>query len=259
MFNLASKVLFLFIDPPALILILLVIAWIARRRFTRIFPGTLAATLLLFYLLACPKASEWLVSTLEDQYRDNGIANAPAAPAIVVLGGALNMPSGSHSLAEITSSSDRLLEALRLYRVGKAPLIVASSGDNPLLSKAGNMHNAEAMRSILEEWGAPSSAILVEDASINTRENALFTRSLLEQRGIGRVLLVTSAIHMPRAASAFRKVGFDVFPVPGDFLTGWEEQRALFNWFPSSTAMANSRDAIHEWLGLWVYRLRGWS
>jgi uncharacterized SAM-binding protein YcdF (DUF218 family) len=219
----------------------------------------LAATMLLFYLLACPGMSEWLVRTLEDQYPDHGVARVPEAPAIVVLGGALNMPSDSHSSVEINSSSDRLLEALRLYRAGKASLVVVSSGGNPLFSKARNMHVAEAMRSILEEWGVPSSAILAEDASIDTRQNALFTRRLLEQRGIGRVLLVTSAIHMPRAASAFRKVGFDVVPVPADFLTGWEEQTALFNWFPSSTAMANSRDAIHEWLGLWVYRLRGWS
>ena len=259
MFNLASKVLFLFIDPPALILILLIVAWVAQNRRPRFFSGILAATILLLYLLACPKTSRWLVSTLEDQYRDNGIANVPAAQAIVVLGGSMKMPNGSHLLAEVTNSSDRMLEALRLYRAGKAPMIVPSGGDDPLLPNARNLHEADEMRTILEEWGVPESAILVEDGSINTRENALFSHRLLEQRGIERVILVTSAIHMPRAASTFRRVGFDVVPVPADFLTGWEEQASIFDWFPSSGALANSKEAIHEWLGLWVYRMRGWS
>jgi uncharacterized SAM-binding protein YcdF (DUF218 family) len=259
MFNLASKVLFLFIDPPTLILILLIVAWVVRNRRPRIFSGILAATILLLYLLACPKTTRWLVSTLEDQYHDDGIANVPVAQAIIVLGGSLKMPHGSHPLAGITNSSDRMLEALRLYRAGKAPMLVLSGGDDPLFPKARNLHEADEMRAILEEWGVPESAILVEDGSINTRENALFSHRLLEQRGIERVILVTSAIHMPRAASSFRRVGFEVVPIPADFLTGWEEQVSIFDWFPSSSALANSKDAIHEWLGFWVYRMRGWS
>jgi uncharacterized SAM-binding protein YcdF (DUF218 family) len=259
MFNLASKVLFLFIDPPALILILLVWAWICRKRRPRVFLSTYASAILLLYLLACPATSAWLVGTLENQYRDNGVVDVPAAQAIVVLGGSLNMPSEAHRLVGITNSSDRILAALRLYRAGKAPLVVLSGGDSPLLPKARNLHEADEMREILEEWGVPETAILVEGGSINTQENALFTRKLLEPRGIGRVILVTSAIHMPRAAATFRKVGFDVVPSPADFLTGWEKQMAFFNCFPSSGALVNSSNAIHEWLGLWVYRLRGWS
>jgi uncharacterized SAM-binding protein YcdF (DUF218 family) len=259
MFNLASKVLFLFIDPPAFILILLIWAWVARKRRPRVFAGMFSSAIILLYMLACPTTSSWLVGTLENQYRDNGVVNVPAAQAIVVLGGALNMPSEAHRQAEITNSADRMLEALRLYRAGRAPLVVLSGGDSPLLPKARMMHEADEMRAILEEWGIPDAATLVEDGSINTRENALFTHKLLAQRGIGQIILVTSAIHMPRAVATFRKVGFDVVPVPADFLTGWEKQRAVFNWLPSSGALADSSNAIHEWLGIWVYRMRGWS
>jgi uncharacterized SAM-binding protein YcdF (DUF218 family) len=259
MFNFASKVLFLFVDPSGLILLLLVIALIVRRRRPKVFLGTYIVAILLFYYLSCPAASQWMLTTLEVQYPDMGVSREPIAQAIVVLGGSLNMPSGSHPLSGITNSSDRMLEALRLYRAGKAPLIVVSGGDNPLLAKARNEHEADQMRSLLEEWGVPDSAIVVEDRSIDTHENALFTRELLEPRGIGHVLLVTSAIHMPRAAATFRKVGFDVIPVPADFLTGWERSFSIFDWFPGTGALRDSSNAMHEWLGFWVYRFRGWA
>ena len=110
----------------------------------------------------------------------------------------------------LTNTSDRLLKAFRLYRAGKARLIVVSGGDNPLLAKARTEHHAEEMRNISEEWGVPDSAILVEDSSINTRENALFTRKLLADEGIQNIILVTSALHMCRAAATFRKVEFKV-------------------------------------------------
>jgi len=258
MFNLASKVFFLFVDPPALILILLVFGWVVGRRRPRVLLSAYVAAVLLLYFLACPTTSGWLVGTLENQYRDNGVVNLPTAQAIVVLGGSLNMPSETHPEAGITNASDRILEALRLYRAGKAPLLVVSGGDSPLLLQARKLHEADEMRAILDEWGAQDSAILVEDGSINTRENALFTRKLLEPRGIGRIILVASAIQMPRAAAAFRKVGFDVVPAPADFLIGWEKQISIFNWFPSSGALSDSSNAIHEWLGIWVYRMRGW-
>lgn len=200
-----------------------------------------------------------MLTSIEDQYPDRGVTNVPIAQAIVVLGGSLNLPNDSHPLSGITNSSDRMLVAMRLYRAGKAPLIVLSGGDSPLLAKSRSVHEADEMRNLLEEWGVPDSAIVVEDRSINTHENAMFTRELLEPSGIGHIILVTSAAHMPRAAATFRKVGFDMIPVPADFLTGWERQISVFDWFPGTGALRDSSKAMHEWLGFWVYRFRGWA
>lgn len=97
----------------------------------------------------------------------------------------------------------------------------------------------------------PAQAIVV-------RENALFSHQLLSRRGIERIILVTSAIHMPRAAGAFRKVGFDVVAAPADFQTGWGESSAMCRWIPATGALGGSSRALREWLGLSVYRLRGW-
>jgi uncharacterized SAM-binding protein YcdF (DUF218 family) len=259
MYSIVSNIFSLLIDPLALVTILLICAWFFRRRRPILFHGFYFMAFAMLLLLACPATSQWLINSLEKQYPDHGIEAEIPAQAIVVLGGTLNMPSENHHVSGLTNSSDRLLMGLRLYRAGKAPLVEVSGGDSPLLEKARTVHEADLMRSLLDEWGVPDSAILVEGASVNTHENALFTWNLLQKRGIQHIILVTSAIHMPRAAATFRKAGFDVEPAPADFLTGWEENKAGLDWIPASGGLAHSGDAIHEWLGLWVYRLRGWA
>ena len=170
------------------------------------------------------------------------------------------MPSGVHHSSAIINPSDRLLLALRLYRAGKAPLVVLSGGDNPLFSGgAPQQSETEVMRQLLMEWGIPDGAIQVEAGSINTRESALFSHRLLADRGVARIILVTSAIHMARATAVFRKAGFDVVAAPADFQTGWGALREIFRWIPEAGALVDSSQAIREWLGLGVYRLRGWA
>ena len=85
----------------------------------------------------------------------------------------------------------------------------------------------------------------------------MFSHQLLAARGINRIIVVTSAMHMPRAAAAYREAGFDVVAAPADFQSEWEAPSAIFRWMPQADAFFNSSKAIHEWLGLWVYQLRG--
>jgi uncharacterized SAM-binding protein YcdF (DUF218 family) len=114
------------------------------------------------------------------------------------------------------------------------------------------------MARLLEEWSIPSTAIQIESGSINTHENATMSYRMLAPRGIRRILLVTSAMHMPRAAGTFRKAGFEVVAVPADFHSGWDERLLLEKWLPSADNLRNSELALHEWLGIAIYRLRGW-
>jgi uncharacterized SAM-binding protein YcdF (DUF218 family) len=259
MYNLASKLLPLFLDPLPLATVLLLCAFLFRKRWPTLCQGIYATAVLLLICLGCPTVSGWLIGSLEGIYPDQGAAAYPAAQAIVVLGGTINKPSKLHRSSGIIDPSDRLLAASRLYHAGKAPLVILSGGDNPLMGKVPERSEADEMRLLLGEWGIPGSAILVEGSSINTRENALFSHRLLVPRGIEHIILITSARHMPRAAAAFRKVGFNVVAAPADFYTGWGESNALFNWIPTAGALAVSGAAMHEWLGVWVYRLRGWA
>ena len=113
------------------------------------------------------------------------------------------------------------------------------------------------MSSLLQEWGLPASTILTEEKSVNTHQNATMSFEVLSARKIRRIILVTSAIHMPRAVATFRKAGFEVIPAPADFYTGWGEDYT--HWIPDAGSLTGTELALHEWVGLWVYRHRGWA
>lgn len=70
------------------------------------------------------------------------------------------------------------------------------------------------MAALWRAWGVPEEAILLESESGTTYENALYNRGLLEAHGLKRVLLVTSAWHMPRALATFRSAGIHALPSP---------------------------------------------
>ena len=252
MFLYISKTLGLFLDPFFLTLLLLAGA-VALRRLR--FPLLIAA-LAISLICGLPAAGDVLARSLEAQYPDRGIAALPETQAIVVLGGSVQGASGVHGASRITEASDRLLATLRLYQAKKAALVVCSGGNAPLLSQAGEAPEAQVMSGLLREWGVPAEAILTESGSLDTRQNALESYALLSARGIRKILLVTSAMHMPRAAAAFRKAGFEVVPAPADFRTGWGA--TPLGWAPNAATLLDSANALHEWIGWWVYRLRGW-
>ena len=116
-----------------------------------------------------------------------------------------------------------MLHAARLYRAGKAPVIVISGGHIPWLGS--NIPEARSIQSLLEEWDVPRASIIAETASRNTYENAMLTKELLAERGLHRVLLVTSAWHMPRALATFKSAGINAIPAATDFRVTYQDRR----------------------------------
>src|ERR1019366_7836195 len=102
------------------------------------------------------------------------------------------------------------------------------------------------LSSELVEWGVPRTAILVDARSRTTRENAVETERILTARGARSLLLVTSALHMPRAVAAFRKTRLSVIPSPTDYLIADPENAALLDWFPSPDSMTRFQAALWE-------------
>ena len=118
---------------------------------------------------------------------------------------------------------------------------------------------AEATKVLLAEWGVPATAIMLDNTSRNTRENAINIAILLEQQNCGVPLLVTSAAHMPRSVAAFRKVGVDVFPVPADVRVTRRLGLTLHDWIPNALSLRMTTRALREWMGQKVYEFRGWN
>jgi uncharacterized SAM-binding protein YcdF (DUF218 family) len=101
------------------------------------------------------------------------------------------------------------------------------------------------------EFGLPVKWI--EDQSINTQENAVFSARILKQAGIKHVLLVTDAMHMRRARIAFEQAGIQVTPAPTQFFS--HSELHFFAFLPSAEGMRRSQYAVYEWLGLAWYWL----
>jgi len=196
-------------------------------------------------LWSWPPASNWLVSQVEQEFPFQPLSALPSAPAMVVLGGGIHPSRSAVTPPNLESSADRVWYAARLYHAGKAPLLVLSGGSATSVET-----EADAMREFLRDLGVPDSALLLEGRSRTTRENAIYSAELLRSRGIRRVLLVTSALHMHRAKKLFERQGIAVDPAPTDY-----EARSLSSWqrvLPDAGALEGSGHAIKELVGGWL-------
>lgn len=248
--HLISKIATALISPLGLSLLLtifgLLLMVVHRRRLALLLVG-FGWLWLLFWSM--PVASVALRMALESDYPIVVVDTLPQAPAIVVLGGAIKPPDRRQALPALVDSSDRVWHAARLYRAGKAPLLLLSGGSDPAVS---TVSEAQAMQWFLRDLGVPDQAMLLEQKSRTTQENAAFSAAILKRLGIGRVLLVTSALHMRRAAAHFEAQRIEVVPVATDHETGlmsdWQR------WLPDAGALAESGRAIKEWVGQRVWQ-----
>ncbi len=199
-------------------------------------------------LCATPAFAGWLQRALEHANPPHAATSYPRADAIVVLGGG-EVPSFGNGwdddLAEVQST--RTGFGLELYRAGRAPLMFLTGGED----------EATQMARRLRQQGVPASALLTEKRSMTTYQNALYSAPLLRQHHLQRLLLVTSAMHMPRAAATFRQQGFTVIPAPA--ADAAVQARKGSAWWPQHGALRQSGRCLREYIGLWVYKLRGWA
>lgn len=262
MFVFLSKLLPIFIFPLGLACVLLVVALLLlwfRPRWTA-FPIALALGVLL--VSSNGWTSNAVVRSLE--WRNLSPTELPAADAIVLLGGSLRPVSPPRKTVEVSEQGDRALYAAYLYKQKKAPYIIASGGR--VQWRGGGPSEASDMADFLTAIGVPRSAILQEPDSLNTYQNAVNVRQILERQNFKRVLLVTSALHMPRSLAIFKKQGIEAIPAPTDFLVTellLEEPNSsaegfLLNLLPEVDRLQRTTQAMKEYVGFAIYWLKGW-
>ena len=92
----------------------------------------------------------------------------------------------------------------------------------------------------------------LEEKSLTTKENALYTRQLLEKEGIHKIILVTNEWHMQRAKLLFQQQGFDVLPASvGEGITPDSYGLNMMHFVPQAGAMAKNMQLLKEWIGYW--------
>lgn len=219
-----------------------------------------------YIVIALSTAALWILSlpvTADALARDLETVPALATPvpagpqAIVVLAAGRDRRAPEYDNEDTVGANTlvRLRYAASLYRQTGLPIL--ASGGAPF----GGRPTARLMRHVLRnDFHVPVQ--FVETHSRTTAGNARFCRALLRRAHIRRILLVTQAWHMPRAAALFRRQGFVVTPAPTDFVTTSRRDDTILGYLPSASALALSATVGHEELGLlWIHlsaRLPRW-
>jgi uncharacterized SAM-binding protein YcdF (DUF218 family) len=256
-----SKLLPLLIYPLGLVCVLLGVALVLIRRRPRWATGAIALALVLLLVSGNDWVATGAMRSLEWRYSNS--LDLPQAEAIVVLGGAIRPQLPPRPWIDVAEEGDRVLHGARLYLAGKAPLVVFSGG-RITWGQGQTRSEAADMAELAEALGVPARAMLLEPDSLNTFENAAYTKALLAARGIEQILLVTSAMHMPRSLAIFAKQGFEVTPAPTDFHVvsspadnpTWQSR--TLNLMPQTENLHYLTRALKEYLGIVIYWLRGW-
>jgi len=229
-----------------LLLCALLLGWQKRGRWAS-FLGW--SGLLWLTVWSLPVVSHALRSWVESGYPLRAVAMTPSAQAIVVLGGGVRPPEVSGQAPDLNNGSDRVWHGVRLFHAGKAPFLLMSGGSD--LSQSASSE-AEVMRQFAMDLGVPIGAIVLEERSRNTRQNAQFSAEMLKAQGVKNILLVTSALHMRRAVALFESQGLMVTPAATD-----HEARSRFSavdWLPDANALDGSGRAMKEMVGRWSGR-----
>ncbi len=196
----------------------------------------------------------WTIRPLEDRFP--GVSTPPErVDGIVVLGGAIDdLTSRDRATPVLTSAANRMTTFVMLARRYPQAKLVFTGGSGDI--EQGVSNEAKYARILLEQLGLPPDRVVFENTSRTTWENALNTSALVKPQPGEHWVLLTSASHMPRAVGVFRKAGWSVLPWP----VGYQSRDHITGYAPSLGQKLAVLDwATHEWIGLVVYYLRGWT
>jgi uncharacterized SAM-binding protein YcdF (DUF218 family) len=252
-----SKIGWFLVEPSNLFMVLalagIALCW---TRFVRAGRRLAALSVVLLLVLGLTPVANWLILPLEMRFPVPDLAGRKV-DGIIVLGGAVQeRQTLAHGPIALNDAGERVVAMADLARRFPEARVIFTGG-------AGVYSNApkpegEVLREQLGALGLAADRVIIESRSVNTLENAVLSKPLVQPKPGETWLLVTSAWHMPRSVGIFRKAGWTVTAYPVDFRTaGWQDQTRGFS--SVSDGLRRTEVALREWLGLLVYRLTGKS
>ena len=239
------KILPLIVSPLFFVLILITLGIFFRSKKISLF----GIAILIFCSL--PIISSNLIAYLEKDYSLQNTSTIDKADAIVVLSGMLSIiKTESDYEYEFGGAVDRILAGIDLYKDAKAPILILTRGKLPWsLGKP----EGEYLKEFATQFSIPKENILLTDNVQNTDQEAKSVKKLLNQNK--RIILVTSAFHMPRAQKVFEAADINTIPFPVDFQSQ-ESKLTFMDFIPSAVSFSDSSHFIREMIGRIYYSLK---
>ena len=233
-----------FLFPPGSIIIaLLVLCFYLYRRHSDLTKKIVIITVI-FYLATIPLVGDQLIGSLEGKYQPPSDVHGDV---IVMLGGGATLDTPNvYGLGHLSGfAANRLLTCAQLYHRLNLPILISGG---KVLETTGS--EADIAKVILLGLGVPEDKIIVENQSLNTTENAKYTKKLLEEYSFVQPILVTSAFHMERSVLQFAKVNLSVIPYPTDYQTNQQSKFQPHQLWPAAGSLLDVSLALKEYEGI---------
>ena len=240
------KILPLLFSPLFFIIILIVLGIILKSKKTSF------AGIVILLICSLPIVSGKLIAYLELDYELNQTSDVKPADGIVVLSGMLNTIKTKNGLSyEWNGAVDRIFAGIDLFKLNKAPTLILTGGKLPWSI---GVPEGEYLRDVAIKLGVPKKNILLTENVENTDQEAKAIKRLFSINN-PKVILVTSAFHMPRAKTVFEAAGINIVPFPVDFQNGASKQ-TFMSFIPSASSLAGTSFFVREMIGRAYYKLK---
>lgn len=253
MIFLISKIISFFIEPIVWITLLLLTGKLIRHSIWKKRCYRMALGVFIIF------TNSWLMNVVWNKYQWQpvDIESLPASDAGILLGG-MSGYDDAMKKGFFGPASDRFIQMSRLYDEGKIRNIIVTGG-NAIFVKEQSYSEAEFLVQNFEDLNIPKEHLFKETKARNTLQNASFTKQMLDSMHLkGPYILVTSAVHMPRAMKVFEKAGVPVIPFPSNYVVTQNDTRFTpIKLIPSAYPLLHWGSLLREWMGLVQLKLVG--
>jgi len=239
------KILPLIFSPLMLVIGLIVLGIIFNlRKFSLV-------GIIVLILSSLPIISNKFIAYLEKDYQPIEIADVENVDAIVVLSGMIRVIGDEENLKyEFTDSVDRFFAGLDLFNNNKSPILILTRGKMPWSL---GIAEGEYLKEIALKYGVSEENIILTDEVQNTDQEAKAIKEILTEDA--KIILVTSAFHMPRAEKVFKAANINLIPFPVDFQNS-KSKTTMMDFIPSAGSLFDTSHFVREMIGRLYYNLK---
>jgi uncharacterized SAM-binding protein YcdF (DUF218 family) len=175
----------------------------------------------------------------------------------IILGGGMMRAGEGYRTGE---TADRFIQPLLLYKKGMVKKLLITGGNVNIKGlKIDLTQESKKVKEVLIAMGVKPEDIYLEENARNTHENAVNTKQMLKPFLKERMVLVTSAMHMPRAEACYLKEGFLIDSFPADIKKKDTPSGILDQIIPQERNLAKFAELVREITGYVIYQIVGFA